>query len=58
MGLSVEIKKIRIVIAGCDTCLIRGRYSFGIKGRLIFFDGIWSMEGTDWKVRRLVSEGY
>ena len=40
------------------TCLIWGRYRFGIRVWLILFDGIWSMEGRDWRVRRLVSEGY
>ena len=58
MGLSVVIEGIRMVIANSGTCLIQGRYSSDIRARLIFFDGIWSIESRDWRVRRYVSEGY
>jgi len=40
------------------TCLIWGRYRCGIRARFILFDGIWSMKSGDWRVRKLVSEGY
>ena len=58
LGLSVIIERVRIVIANSKTRLIWGCYRFDIRARLIFFKGIWSMESTDWRVTRFVSEVY
>ena len=44
--------------AHSGTCLIRGHHKFGVRGRSIFFDGRWSMERRDWRVRKFISEGY
>ena len=46
LGLSIVIEGVRIVIANSKTCLIRGHYIFGIRGRLISLMGygVWRVE--------------